>query len=50
MNKLITVLALMALTLPLTAAVLFSGKQNLLDASKSFFSRLFEHVMHFGVT
>ncbi|MBO8165526.1 MAG: hypothetical protein H0Z34_17760 [Brevibacillus sp.] len=49
MNKLISVLALLAIVVPLSAAVLISGPDNLLDACQTFFEKLLERATSFGV-
>jgi hypothetical protein len=50
MNKLVSVLALMALTLPLAVGLLWSGPDNLLQATTRFFQRLMEEATRFGAT
>jgi hypothetical protein len=48
MSKMITILALMALVLPLTVHLLLTGPDNLLTASTQFFGKLLAQVTRFG--
>ncbi|CAM3633204.1 MULTISPECIES: hypothetical protein [Brevibacillus] len=48
MSKMITILALMALVLPLTVHLLLTGPDNLMTASTQFFGKLLTHVTRFG--
>lgn len=48
MSKMISILALLALVLPLTVHLLLTGPDNLMSASTQFFGKLLIHVTRFG--
>ncbi|MGG1662850.1 hypothetical protein [Brevibacillus sp. NRS-1366] len=50
MNKMITILVLLALVLPLTVNLLFTGPDNLLSACTQFFGDLLTNVTRFGTS
>ncbi|WP_232699084.1 hypothetical protein [Brevibacillus daliensis] len=49
MNKILSILILLVITLPLTASVLFIGPDSMMTVSINFFSRLLEIATSFGV-
>ncbi|MBY0089204.1 hypothetical protein HP567_003590 [Brevibacillus sp. M2.1A] len=48
MNKMISILAVMAIILPLTVGLLLTGPQNLFSACTQFFGDLLAEVTRFG--
>ncbi|WP_176560400.1 hypothetical protein [Brevibacillus dissolubilis] len=50
MNKMISVLAVMVLTLPISVSLLFNGPDNLMQATTRFFQRLMEEAARFGTS